>query len=177
MERRKFVVGLGSIAAGGAAAMGTGAFNFANVERDVSIDVVDDSDAFLALNDTSPYADGSGEQLKLTFDEDAGVIGDGINKNSDYSFTGVFSIENQGSQSVGVWIEDDGSESNDIVEWYGTDKDDNSDFSTSIEQSGNAYAIDTGETVFINVVILLREGSKSDLPETINVVADASAPN
>lgn len=175
MQRRKFLVGMGSLAAGGAAAMGTSAFNFANVERDVGIDVVDDSNAFLALNDTSAYADGSGNQLKITFDDDAGVAGSGINEGSDYSFTGVFSIRNQGSQSVGVWIDD--NDSNDAVSWYGTATDGASDFSNSIEGPGNPYALDPGERVYINVVILLKNNSYSDLPDTINVKADASQGN
>ncbi|MFB6140278.1 MAG: DUF1102 domain-containing protein [Halosimplex sp.] len=166
---------MGSLAAGSAAAMGTGAFNFANVERGVSIDVVDDANAFLALEDESDYADGSGNQLSLTFDNNAGVTGSGVNEDSDYSFTGVFSITNQGSQSVGVWIEDD--DSSDAVEWYGTDTDGASDFTTSIEGSGNAYAIDSGETVYVNVIILLRNNTSSDLPDTINIKADASAGN
>ncbi|NHN41805.1 DUF1102 domain-containing protein [Halorubellus sp. JP-L1] len=175
MERRKFMIGVGSLAAGSAAAMGTGAFNFANVERGMSVDVTDDGSAFLSLQDTSPYADGSGNQLGLTFDDDAGVGGTGVNENSDYSFTGVFGIRNRGSQSVGVWIND--NDSSDAVEFYGAGSSNNTDFSTSIEGSGNAYAIDPGETVYVNVVILLRNNDYSDLPDTINVVADASAGN
>ena len=172
MERRKFVVGLGSLAAGGAAAMGTGAFNFANIERGVNVNIADDSNAFLALNDTSAYADGSGNQLSLTFDENAGVGGDGINANSDYSFTGVFSIRNQGSQSVGVWINDD--DGNDAAQWYGVGSNNQTGFSNSIEGPGNPYTLDVGERVYVNVVLLNRENNPSDLPTTINVVADAS---
>ncbi len=175
MERRKFMLGVGSLAAGSAATIGTGAFNFANVERGVGVDVVDDSDAFLALNSTSPYSDGSDKQLKLTFDDDAGVGGDGLNENSDYSFTGVFSIRNQGSQPVGVWIEDNGSD--DAMQWYATSTNNTSDFSTSVEGSGNAYAIGVGERVYINVVILLQDNTYDDLPDTISVKADASAGN
>ena len=175
MQRRKFVVGMGSLAAGGAAAMGTGAFNFANIERGMNIDVVDDSSAFLALNDTSPYADGSGNQLSLTFDSNADVTGEGINENSDYSFTGVFSIRNQGNQPVGVWITD--NDSNDAVEWYGTSTNNTSDWSTLMEGPGNPYSLGIGERVFVNVVIFLQDNSYSDLPDTINVVADESQGN
>ena len=141
----------------------------------MNVGVVDDADAFLALKDESAYADGSGKQLALTFDDDAQVGGDGINENSDYSFTGVFSIRNQGSQSVGVWIND--NDSNGAVEFYGTDTDGASDFSTSVEGNQNAYALDVGERVYVNMVILLQDNSYGDLPDTINVVADASAGN
>ncbi|NKE34492.1 DUF1102 domain-containing protein [Natronococcus sp. JC468] len=175
MERRKFLFGAGSTAIGASAIVGSGAFNFANVERDVGIGVVDDSNAFLALNASSPYADGSGSQLELSFDDGAGVGGDGINENSDYSFTGVFNIRNQGSQPVGVWIEDD--DVNNAVNWYGTSNNNTPDFSTPIEESGNNYSIGVGERVYINVEILLQENSYSDLPETITVKADASGGN
>lgn len=175
MERRNFLIGMGSAAAGSAAMVGSGAFNFANVERDVSVDVVDDSRAFLALEDTSAYADGSDDKLELTFDDAAGVGGDGINKDADYSFTGVFSIRNQGSQPVGVWINDD--DENDAANWYGTDTEGNDDFTTSIEGPSNAYSLDVGERVYVNVVLLTRENDASALPEQINVVADASQGN
>lgn len=50
MQRRKFVIGLGALAAGGAAATGTGAFSAALVnDRDANITVSGDSDALLAL--------------------------------------------------------------------------------------------------------------------------------
>lgn len=173
MERRKFMIGVGSLAAGSAAAMGTGAFNFANVDRGMNVNIADDSNAFLALEDTSGYADGSGSRLSLTFDSSADVTGKGINKNSDYSFTGVFSITNQGSQSVGVWIND--NDSNDVVNWYAAGTPNNSDFSTSMEGPGNAFAINPGQTVYVNVVILLRgNAGREDLPDKINVKADAS---
>jgi len=168
MKRRKFIIGTGALAAGGVAALGTGAFNFANVERGIDVNVTDDASAFLALEDTSDYADGSGDQFQINFD------GDGLNGDLDYSFTGVFAIRNQGSQSVGVWLEDDGN--NDAVQWYGTDND-TSDFDTSIEGSADAYALDPGEEVYVNVVVLLQDNDESDLPQTINVKADASAGN
>jgi hypothetical protein len=172
MERRKFIAGVGSLTAAGAAGIGTGAFNFANVERSAQISVADDQNAFLALKSESGYTNDSGS--KLTFDWNTAAGGNGINKDSDYSFTGLFSIENQGDQSVGVWINDD--DTDDLVEWYGVDTDDTSDFSTSIEGPGNPYAIDPGQKVYVNLVVLTRNNSGS-LPTTINVVADASQGN
>ena len=175
MQRRKFLIGVGSLAAGTAAATGTGAFNFANVERSGNMQVSNGSNAFLALKPESDYArQGNNGIMALAFDETADVAGTGINQESDYSFTGVFSITNQGSQSVGVWIED--NDGDDAVNWYATDSDDTSDFGTSMEGSGNAYPLDVGETVFVNVTILTRGKAKwNDLPDTVNIKADASA--
>lgn len=179
-NRRKFIAGLGALATGSAAAVGTGAFNFANVERSANMQVVGDSKAFLALEDTSDYAiSGNNGTLQLAFDDSADVTGSGINQESDYSFTGVFSIRNQGSQSVGVWIDDSRQKDNgngDAVNWYGTDSDNSSDFSTSIEGSGNAYQLDVGERVYVNVTILTRGigANWKNLPDTVNIKADAS---
>ncbi|QCJ48232.1 DUF1102 domain-containing protein [Haloprofundus sp. MHR1] len=166
MKRRKYLVGLGSLAAGSAAAMGTGAFNFANIQRDVSLNVVDDANALLALDSESDYADTSGGTLSLNFESPQG--GMGINENSDYSFTSLFYITNQGEQSVGVWIDDD---SND-VNWYGTANANSSDFSTSIEGPGNAYTLGSGNTVYVNMEVLGQGGL--DEITSINVKADAS---
>lgn len=175
MERRKFLIGMGTVATGSAATIGTGAFNFANVERSAGIDVVDDSNAYLALNDTSEYASTSeGGDLTLDFETQEG--GSGINENSDYSFIGVFSIENQGSQPVGVWINDD--DSSDAANWYGSETtSDQGAFDTSIEGNNNAYALDVGEAVYVNLVVETRGDSEAELPGTINVVGDASAGN
>ena len=179
MERRKFVVGLGALASGSAAAMGTGAFNFANVERSITIDTAGDDSAFLALESESEYTNNSGDQL--AFDFETGESGSGINENSDYSFTGIFSIENQGTDAVGVWIDDnDGSTGdNEVVSWSAADSATNTNFDNSIEGSGNAYALSPGDKVYVNLVVLLRpdSNSASDLPNEINVVADRSQGN
>ncbi|MGM0397468.1 MAG: DUF1102 domain-containing protein [Halobacteriota archaeon] len=171
MQRRKFLAGMGSLAAASAAAVGTGAFNFANVEREADINVTNDANAFLALKATSGYADDSGGTLSINFNEDANAMGDGINQDSDYSFRKVFKIKNKGDQSVGVWINDDASSDSDSVTWYAAP-----DFSNSIEGPGNPYALDPGEEVYVNVVIL-NTGDNVDLPSTVNVVADASQGN
>lgn len=172
MERRKFLIGMGAVAAGGAAAMGTGAFNFANIRREANIAVVDDSNAFLALEDTSDYAEEAGNRLSLTFNDDAGVGGEGINVNSDYSFRKVFRIKNQGSDPVGVWIVDNETDGTNNVLWYAAPG-----FSNSIEGSSNAVPVDVGSSLDVNVVILnggVSNGS-GDLPTQINIKADKSA--
>ncbi|WP_435118076.1 DUF1102 domain-containing protein [Halolamina sp. C58] len=176
MQRRKFIAGLGSLTAAGAAGIGTGAFNFANVERDMTIATAGDDSAFLALESESEYTNNNGNTLGFDFETAAG--GSGINEDSDYSFTGVFSIENQGNQSVGVWInDDDDSNGADTVSWSGVPNDDQPDFDNSIEGNGNPYALDPGEKVYVNLVVLTRNNSAADLPTQINVVADASAGN
>jgi hypothetical protein len=99
MERRKFVIGLGSLAAGGAAAMGTGAFSQAQLNnRNFEATIVNDNSAVLRLNPTvSPYAtqDGDG-YLKVTLDD--------LNQDSTFTFPQLFRIHNDGTQSVDITI-------------------------------------------------------------------------
>jgi hypothetical protein len=105
MHRRKFIAAMGSFAAAGAAAVGTGAFESAEMERTAEVRVAPDSAGFVeitALNET--YATGTADgQLELNFDEesDLGIFdGDakGLNPNSKYVFDEVFRVANVAGQ-------------------------------------------------------------------------------
>jgi len=110
MQRRKFVIGMGALAAGSAAAVGSGAFSSVEADRELSVTIADDADAFLGLSTSSPYAREEDGVLELTFNEDAdgddGVPeGDGINPNATTVFRDVFEITNQGTQEIQVYVE------------------------------------------------------------------------
>ncbi|MFC7131943.1 MULTISPECIES: hypothetical protein [Salinibaculum] len=101
MERRKFLIGMGSLAAGGAAAMGTGAFSTVRADRDMTINTVNDEYAFLKLIDNPDYSDmitdtGS-NQLALTFDK--------LNLDAYTEFADLFRIANQGTKPARVWLD------------------------------------------------------------------------
>ncbi|MDZ5812343.1 hypothetical protein U4E84_13420 [Halorubrum sp. AD140] len=93
MERRKFVIGLGALASGAAAAMGTGAFTAAELGgREANIEVANDSDGLIGLEagDTEYVTNdgGSGEnELMIDLSSDHG--GDGVNPNSTYQVGGL----------------------------------------------------------------------------------------
>jgi hypothetical protein len=105
MERRKFIAGLGSIAAGGAAAIGTGAFTNVSATRDVSVSVAKDSNALLKLskngNANGSYADGSGDTISV----DIGSGTKGVNKNATTKIYDIFTIENQGAKDALVYAD------------------------------------------------------------------------
>jgi len=113
MQRRKFVAGIGSLAAAGAVGISTGAFTSVTADRSVSVEVADDSSAFLTLkqhvgqstpNDVfSSHEDG---ELVLDFDETA-IGGQGVNRDAVTAFDNVFKLENHGTQPVNVWFEHD----------------------------------------------------------------------
>jgi len=110
MRRRKVLAGLGSLAAGGAAAMGTGAFSTVWTNRDIEAQIVGDANAYLGLVDTSPYADTDGNKLTLDFaGNTSGQSGDGLNEDSNTRFFNVFRIENNGTNSVSILGSDDPS--------------------------------------------------------------------
>jgi len=103
MQRRKFIIGMGSIAAGGAVATGSGAFSRTSAERSVTIQATGDAVANLGLKATSKYAEYNGNDvLELKFDQ--------LNANADVEITDVFTIRNQGTDPVGIFL-DEGSQS------------------------------------------------------------------
>jgi len=86
MERRKFLIGMGSLAAGGAAATGTGAFTSQTLsDRQVTAEVTADSNGMVGLEAgslPSVSETGSGDlQLDLSGDD-----GEGINIDSTYTW-------------------------------------------------------------------------------------------
>ena len=86
VKRRKFLIGLGAVAAGSAAAVGTGAFSSAAMpDRHVTVAIDDDANSQIALvpgNDPDVSISGDG-QLEL---ELLGADGEGVNINSVYTW-------------------------------------------------------------------------------------------
>lgn len=110
MERRKFVVGLGALAAGGSAAVGSGAFTAMEADgRDATIDVVNDADALLGLEagDSTLVTDtgGSGGELEIDFTSEEG--GQGVNPNSIYQVGGLGGVETDPDSPLGALTEGD----------------------------------------------------------------------
>ncbi|MFB6123833.1 MAG: hypothetical protein ABEJ78_10290 [Haloferacaceae archaeon] len=81
MQRRKFIAGVGALAAGGAAALGTGAFTSARASRIVSVDVTGDQQSYLGLRpnaDSGAVSTGSDGTLAIDLASDSGHGGTGI---------------------------------------------------------------------------------------------------
>jgi len=134
MDRRKFLIGAGSLAAGGAAAMGSGAFTQATLaDRPVSVSVVPDDEGFLSLSaDEDEHANGEyaevndDGELQINLNEDAnidqklgfGIEGQGLNPNATYYIDDLFGVYN-GSENDGL---DYG------IDWSGLDHPGNFEF-------------------------------------------------
>ena len=114
MNRRKFLIGAGSLAAGSAAAMGTGAFSTVEADRTVSVNVASDSQALLALdkaeNENSAYAKEQSTgaiTVDISDSNNSGFDGkdpNGVNPNATTRIFDIFTIQNQGTQPAAVWV-------------------------------------------------------------------------
>jgi hypothetical protein len=91
--------------------MGTGAFSSARAERNIDVAIAGDSSAYLGLDaSVSTYAQQVGNQLVLKFDgSTSGQNGDGLNTRADTTFSNVFRIENNGTNTIRVQLGDDDS--------------------------------------------------------------------
>ncbi|MCU4752675.1 hypothetical protein OB919_11930 [Halobacteria archaeon AArc-curdl1] len=111
MNRRTAILGVGSIAIGSTAVLGSGAFSSVDAQRSISINVADDSIAYLAievLNDD--IASVSDDVLQLTVDEQLSETGGkGVGVDSEYKFRNVFSVTNQGTNPVVLYGDEDGN--------------------------------------------------------------------
>jgi hypothetical protein len=108
MQRRKYLAALGSLAAGGAAAMGTGAFDQVSAERQISISVPDDNQAYLTLDPSgSPFASLNGDGEVVVDISGNGEGGAGINPNGTTLLLDVFEVRNQGTDPVIAYVNPD----------------------------------------------------------------------
>ena len=118
MERRKFVIGLGSLAAGGAAATGTGAFTSVEANRSMTINTRYNGDALLGIspagsNNSDAYVQGGsvngGYQNAQSIVLGGGKFTEngayGVNADATTVIRDLLSIKNQGSQTVYVYID------------------------------------------------------------------------
>ncbi len=89
---------------------GSGAFSSASVERTASVQVTGDESAYLGLVDegkNSVFSDTEDGKLSINFDNAGGDVGgEGVNPDSKYSFDGVFTIVNQGTQEVDITVKE-----------------------------------------------------------------------
>lgn len=138
---------MGSLAAGGAALLGTGAFEGAYIfgERELVLDVESDDNAYLRLIDTSPYAEYDNGKLKVVIDR--------LNKHMDTRLDDVFRVQNTTGQDFQLGIKDnsDDSDEEDIVQIFAQP----SSGGPVRLDDGSFITLGAGEVVEINIIILL----------------------
>jgi hypothetical protein len=165
MQRRNLLIGMGSLTAGGAAAVGTGAFTSVEAERSVSVAVADDSNAFLSLSKVSDsansqdYVDASGNQISLVLD-DSDNGGSGFNANAETRIDDILQVRNQGTQTVNVWVTFDAAEENvfddDTVHFYPSD-DTETQLNNREGEDDEVLALTPGDSANIGLFVDLGE--------------------
>jgi hypothetical protein len=157
MRRRKLMIGLGALTAGGSAAFGTEAFTSVEAQRNVDVTVAGDDSSYLVLDrvdseNGNEYTAYEGDStLKIILDgegqDGGGVVQDAITKIED-----LFRIVNQGSQPTNVYFEDD----SDAVTFRVTQSVDTSTTGSkgqSLEEADNSVKLDVGEEIVVGMTI------------------------
>ena len=155
MKRRKLIIGAGALATGSAATLGTGAFSSVEAERAMSVEINDDTEAYLRAQPLDADGNLVDEGPKpvaqnvpyAVIDEDTGrlvLTFDSLNNDAETLITDVFQVANEGSQEVGIFFDKEG-DNTDVVEFY--DQDDNR---LDVAES-DAVRIDVGESLDIDV--------------------------
>ena len=110
MNRRTVIYGFGAVAAGTALGVGTGAFTTVDAERQVTLEVVDDADAYVQLESldvdnfpNSTYFEDSDSRtdglIKLDVNSNANQ-GEGVALDSEYEILQIFELRNAGTEEV-----------------------------------------------------------------------------
>ena len=178
MQRRKFVLGLGSLTAAGAAAVGSGAFTTAEATRDVAVEVADDSTGYLALQASGgpngQFASQGGDgRIGLDF-SGSGNGGGGVGRNSVYNLDDVFRVTNQGTQTVYVWSRLSGGSKFDNNNLYFYP---NGSRSTELNDNSNSVlTLSPGESAKIGVHIDTGSFSLGSDSLTATIRADVDKP-
>lgn len=178
MERRKFLIGAGSLAAGSAAAMGTGAFTTVEAERDVAVNVTDDANAYLSIRPAGDpngvHADQADNGEVFIDIADSGNDGDGVNPNAVTTFDDVLMLRNKGTQDVGVWVEKSGDLEGCTLLFYPS----NRGGPETIEGRDNARNLPVGGgPTKIGIKVDTTKTDADEISGTITFHADADEPS
>ncbi|CQH61771.1 uncharacterized protein HHUB_3541 [Halobacterium hubeiense] len=133
MKRRTLIAGLGTLTVSSIFAVGSGAFTSVSAERTVTVDVADDNRALLKLEEVGSgrrsFKDGSTVAFDIPSPEEddyGGTDPEGVGTDSVYRFggdaahdrTGLFTVANQGTQSVEVYATQQSTEGVPTVVMY-----------------------------------------------------------
>ena len=110
MNRRNVLIGLGAVAAGGGAVLGSGAFSQVDADRSVSISTAGDGAGLLALSlDTASYnglSDNSGSENGTNGENTIQIDLESINDDAVTTFEDALTVENNGNNPVSLSIDD-----------------------------------------------------------------------
>ncbi|MFO7927776.1 hypothetical protein [Natronomonas sp.] len=156
----------------------------------MTAEVVSDEDAYLGLEEQSPYAEYDGNKLSLNFAGGDGQNGAGLNEDANSRFYNVFYIRNNGTNNIGVeantltsdgnlggwessgfalyWSEDAIDESKGDFVYDAMHNVDNVDDPSGNGPSKDIPVLEPGEAIAVHPQFFLRDDStlSGDVPET-----------
>ena len=167
MNRRNVLIGLGAVAAGGGAVLGTGAFSQVEAKRSVTIETSDDASALLGLEAGSgttgivgTETSGEGESI-IQFDES------NLNGDATTTWFQALQVTNNGEDDVDFFVQDNPGLATplDFIENGGS----------SIVGSGQSITIASGTSTQIDIEVdLTGSNDASNIPSAVTF--DASTP-
>ncbi|WP_248904034.1 hypothetical protein [Halocatena marina] len=150
----------------------TGAFSNLSASRDANVRVAGDASGYLALQPSDgpngAYATQQNGRLRVSLTEVATAKGKGVNPNAITRVQNVFTITNQGTQPVEVWLTDD---SDAVAFERGT-------AGAPFEGRGQAVTLQPGTPLTVSVAVDTREveqGSKLQPSMTLHTSTDVSS--
>jgi len=168
MQRRKFIAGLGSLAAAGAAGVGTGAFTSVTADRGLDVSIASDNNALLSLGPVTnspahPNAaylssDGSSGEIDIDVED--------VNTDANTWIDSLFQITNNGTQPIWVWFTLTGNGFKTQVYFYPDD--DRGASLTTYGGNGGAVSdqgasrvaqkIDVGDSLPVGLFLMVEDG-------------------
>jgi hypothetical protein len=166
---RRFAIVLLALGLVTGAIYATGAFTSLTAQRDANVAVTGDASAYLSLKPASgpngEYARYEHGQLQVVLGETTTEkgTGSGVNVNAVTTVNNVFTITNQGSQTVGLWLTD------------GSDSVTFKSGGQSIEGKGNVITIKPGTTKPVSLVVDTRQvKTDADLLKSVTFHSSAA---
>ncbi|MDQ2051129.1 hypothetical protein RBH26_11615 [Natronolimnohabitans sp. A-GB9] len=180
MNRRNVLVGLGTIVAGGGAALGTGAFSSVEADRDVTVETAGDGSAYLEMEGDDDYVtDGGGDDDTLELDL-GGPDGDsGFNRDATTVVEGIVTLRNNAADGTDIEVGfgetgdlddstqvtvNDGDGNVADVEFYFDDLDD-----------GTTPTVEDNDEAHLNAKIEVNSDTDIDDSAEITIVAEETA--
>ncbi|WP_160068089.1 hypothetical protein [Natronorubrum halalkaliphilum] len=174
------LVGLGTIVAGGGAALGTGAFSSVAADRDVDIEVADDADAFLSIDIHSDSSDSdfvekeTGDREIVSFDFSGDNDDDGLNDEARTDFHNLITITNNGSNQVTLNITAKNDSGNDVTDGFVAYEGDTPDTEIDDTKLGESGSDDPDDEIAVGFRFDTTNIGAADLEavDTIEITAE-----
>jgi hypothetical protein len=165
MNRRNVLIGLGAVAAGGGAVLGSGAFSQVEADRTMTVQFSDDSSAELTLSPTSTYASTETSNDSANGASTLLIEFSNLNDNALSTFDGVFDITNNDSTGADhdVQVLSGGDVDGSVIDFQ------NSNGNTLVD---TPQTVTNGSSISVSIEIDTRSGTSVSQNQTVTFQAN-----